>query len=249
MEPSTVALLAGAGFLGGIMNALAGGASLVTFPALLTAGLPPLIANASNAVAVIPGHGIAAYSDRSILPPTSALLGGVAVATACGLAGALVLTATSERLFTLLVPGLIALATATFAFGPALNARIAAGAKIANARNMLVGAVSVYGGYFGAGLGVMLLAVLSLTGDEPLRKLNAIKNVLATANAVASVAILSVSGFVRWPETIVMMTFALLGGLAGARLGAVLPARVLRRIIVGLGVVMTFLFAQRYWLS
>src|SRR5260370_41854843 len=121
-----IGLLAGAGLLGGIANAVAGGATLITFPAMLAAGLPPIIANASNAVAVTPGHFIAAMADREKIPPLSPrFLLLVLTALVGGVAGALLLLVTPSGLFTLFVPPLIATATLIFACSQSIQAAIA----------------------------------------------------------------------------------------------------------------------------
>lgn len=246
-----MALLFGAGVLGGIVNAIAGGATLITFPAMLAAGLPPVIANASNALAVTPGHLFAALADRDQLPERN---GGVVLAIVAailgGIIGAVLLLFTPERFFTLLVPALIALATLIFAFGRQIQSfigRSAAGQSAASRAALLL-PVTVYGGYFGAGLGVMLLAVLSITGRDGIRATNALKNLLATATSLATITIFIAQGVIRWPETSVMLAGAIGGGILGGRLITVLPASVVRAIVIVLGIAMTIVYAARYWL-
>src|SRR5271168_814642 len=122
MDWPTCSLLAAAGFAGGLINALAGGATLLTFPAMLAAGLPPVIANASNAVAIAPGHAIAALADRQRLPRLDGRLAGLAFVTLIGgTAGAVLLLVIPERLFVLPVPGLIGFATLLFAAAPRIQ--------------------------------------------------------------------------------------------------------------------------------
>jgi uncharacterized membrane protein YfcA len=242
-------ILTGAGFLGGIMNALAGGATLLTFPAMLATGLPPVVATASNALAVTPGHTMAAIADRAMVPRDRSVVVGLLLTTIGGFVGAILLLATSDRLFTLLVPALIAVATALFALGPRLQKLTANRSHGTGARSGWLLPVSVYGGYFGAGLGVMLLALLTLTGKDSLRTLNALKNLYATVAALAGVVIFVVSGTINWPSTLVMLVGALAGGFAGGKLVGVLPAAVVRTAIVTLGAAMTLVYAWRYWFA
>jgi uncharacterized membrane protein YfcA len=249
VEPSSVAILVGAGFVGGIMNAMAGGATLLTFPAMLATGLPPVVATASNALAVTPGHAMAVVGDRSMLPCDRSVAVGLALTAIGGLAGAVLLLATSERVFTLLVPALIGAATLLFALGPRLQSWTLDHSRAPASRNVWLLPVSTYGGYFGAGLGVMLLALLTLTGRESLRALNALKNLYATVAALAGVVIFAVTGTIHWPSTIIMLAGAVVGGFTGGKLLGILPAGAVRSAIVVLGIAMTAAYAWRYWLS
>ncbi|MGE3065411.1 MAG: sulfite exporter TauE/SafE family protein [Hyphomicrobiaceae bacterium] len=248
MTLETIALLLAAGVAGGLVNAIAGGATLITFPAMMAAGLPPIIANASNAVAVTPGHLLAAIADRSQLPPRdAALLATVGAAVIGGAAGAVLLLVTPDRLFTLLVPALVAAATAVFAFSSRIQRAVARKGRIDTARRPLVTAMAVYGGYFGAGLGVLLLAALLVTGKDDLRRANALKNVLATAVSAASLIIFAAQGIVNWPATLTMLAGAIAGGYAGGRLVAWLPQPAVRAAVVTFGCLMSVLYALRYW--
>jgi uncharacterized membrane protein YfcA len=250
MGAQTTVLLAGAGVIGGIVNAIAGGATLITFPAMLAAGLPPLIANASNAVAVIPGHLTAAFADRRQLPALDRSLVITAMtATAGGAAGAVLLLVTPERLFATLVPALIGLATLIFALGRRLQSLLSQHSHIrSNALRMaLLFPTAVYGGYFGAGLGVMLLALLTLTGTQEIRAINALKNLLATAVSLATLAIFVAQDVIRWPETLVMLAGAVCGGMLGGKLIAILSPPAVRVGITAIGAAMTLIYAWRYW--
>ena len=250
MDIGTAALLSGAGLVGGIVNAVAGGATLLTFPAMVAAGLPPLIANVSNAVAVTPGHLVAAMADCRQLPaPNRRLAATVLIAIAGGAIGAGVLLVTPERLFTALVPALVGLATLTFASGAHIHALLARKHRHRGelVRDTLMLPAAIYGGYFCAGLGVMLLAVLTVTGREEIRAVNALKNLLATAVSLASVSIFAIQGVIRWPETMVMLAGALCGGVLGGRLIAVLPPAIVRMLVAAIGTLMTAIYAWRYW--
>jgi len=254
MSLDVVALLLVAGLAGGIANAIAGGATLITFPAMLAAGLPPVIANASNAVAVTPGHLVAAFADRRKMPRLDARLAiAVTASIVGGGVGAVLLLVTPERLFTLLVPALIGLATLVFACSRLIQDGVARafgarGGEYALARAVLLAPTAVYGGYFGAGLGVMLLAILSITGREDVRAANALKNLLATAVSMTTIAIFTVQGVVHWRETLVMLLGAIAGGFLGGRLVKVLPASLIRALVVTAGAAMTIAYAWRYWL-
>ncbi|MGY4479630.1 sulfite exporter TauE/SafE family protein [Bradyrhizobium sp. USDA 3364] len=253
MDAQIGLLLLAAGVAGGIINALAGGATLITFPAMLAAGLPAVIANASNAVAISPGHLIAALADRGKLPrPTRRTISFGAVSTLGGAIGAGVLLLLPERLFVLPVPGLIAFATLLFAFGPQIQGRThgrqtGAALPSTGASSAALGLACVYGGFFGAGLGVILTAVLSITEPNDLRAIKALKNLLATCVSLAATLIFVVQGAVRWPETLAMLLGAMVGGYAGGHLIRILPARIVRQFVIVAGAVMTVIYAVRYW--
>lgn len=246
-------LLVGAGILGGVINALAGGATLITFPAMLAVGLPPVIANASNAVAISPGHLLAALADRQKLPAfSSRLLWLVLAASSGGAAGAVILLALPPRLFILPVPGLIAFATLLFWFAPNVQAwtrRNQQGdAASRSTRGVwLVAIAAVYGGFFGAGLGVILTAVISITDPNEIRAIKVLKNMLAAFVSAAAIVIFVVKGTVRWPETSCMLLGALLGGYLGGHLIRVLPAFIVRWFVIVAGIVMTIIYAEQYW--
>ena len=253
MDTGTSLLLLAAGGAGGIINALAGGATLITFPAMLAAGLPAVIANASNAVAISPGHLIAALADRGKLPPpTRRTISFVAVSTVGGAAGAGVLLLLPERLFVLPVPALIAFATLLFAFAPQIQAwtvghQKAAALPSTSASSAVLGLACVYGGFFGAGLGVILTAVLSITEPNDIRAIKALKNLLATCVSLAATLIFIVQGAVRWPETSLMLLGAMIGGYTGGHLIRILPARMVRRFVIAAGALMTVIYSARYW--
>lgn len=241
-----------AGVAGGAVNAIAGGATLLTFPAMLAAGLPPVIANASSAVAVTPGHFVAALADRDVLPTPRALVAPLIAGALGGGVGAALLLATSDSTFTRLVPALVGVATALFAFARpiqgAIRARFGQDHGGAGGRAAAISGVSVYGGYFGAGLGVMLLAVLSITGHEALRAANALKNAISAAVSLATIAIFIARGAVDWPPTLAMLAGALAGGFLGVRLLRVLKPQWVRALVVVIGAGMTAIYAWRYWM-
>jgi len=256
MTAAIAVMLFGAGVLAGIVNAVAGGATLFTFPTLMAAGLSPIVANASNALAVMPGNVMAVLSDRSSLPRRGHHMGWLLlISVVGGLAGALLLLATSERVFTKLVPALIGGATLLFAYARQVQEAIRTWVRketLDQHPNMrlviaLLVPASVYGGYFGAGLGIMLMSVFVLGGFSDLRRANALKNLLSAMCAVASVSMFIWQGVISWPATIVMLVGASFGGIAGGRLIKVLPAAALRRVIILVGAVLSVVYASRYW--
>ena len=176
-------LLLAAGFAGGTVNAIAGGATFFTFPAMLAVGIPPVAANASNTVALFPASLVAAIALRRELATTRRhLLRLVLIGIVGGIAGAVLLLATPDRAFLVLVPWLLLLATSVFAFSPRLLAWCAprasadGGFRLGAAMLVLVAVCSVYGGYFGAGVGIMLMAGLDLAGLDDPHAANALKN-------------------------------------------------------------------------
>lgn len=256
MEFATIALLAGVGLAGGIMTAIVGGSSLIVFPAMLAAGLPPILANTSSTVAMTPSNLVAAYADRESIPPWDRSFVGLAIVALLGsCAGALLLLYTSDAAFTALVPFLVGGATALFAFSNHVKrwasrytSRWAAdGDGSAALRLILFAPIAVYGGYFGAAMSVMLLAILSIGHAGDFRQINAIKNILSTVVSIIAVAIFVSRGIVSWPHAITVMIAAMVGGYIGGRLVRVMPQRLFRAIVIAVGVGLSLVYAWRYW--
>jgi uncharacterized membrane protein YfcA len=257
VDIATVALLAGAGLVGGVANAIAGGATLITFPAMLASGIPPVIANASNAVAVTPGHFIAAIADRERMPALDRRFLLLIVLSLLGAAiGAVLLLLTTDRTFILLVPLLVGAATLIFAFSrqiqEAIGGRKRKGQKRGKSRGflaeILIIPATIYGGYFGGGLGVMLLAILAVIGIRDVRAANVMKNLLATAVSAVTIAIFIWKGVVDWPHTLVMLAGAACGGFLGGWLVRVLSPAAVRATVITAGAAITLYYALRYWL-
>lgn len=241
----TTALLLVAAFLAGALNAMAGGGSFLTLPALIYAGLPPVAANATGTVALLPGYASGAYGLRRDLEPVGGLGTGWLVATslAGGLVGAALLLLTSDEAFRSLVPWLLLVATILFAVGPQLSARLRRlGASGPAALLGSLFAVSVYGGYFNGGLGILLLAHLSLFGMVRLTAMNGLKNLLSAVLTAIAVAIYAAGGAVHWQEAMIMTVAAVAGGYVGAHASRRLPPRLLRIGIVMVGLIMTTAF-------
>ena len=235
---------------------LVGGASLVTFPALLAIGLPPVTAAASNQVAALPSNFAAALADRGRLPTFDRGFIVLVVTSVVGaLAGAFLLLWTPGRVFEILVPLLLGFATILFAVSPQisrwLRARAAASGRettrsSANSIPMLF-PISVYGGYFGAGVGVLALAALSVGTDGDYRAANMTKNIVMGLNTLGASIVLAAQNAVSWPPTLIMMAGAVIGGLLGGQLARVVPDGVMRVFVVVVGVLLTAVFAWRYW--
>ena len=252
MDAQTGLLLFGAGMAGGVVTAMVGGASLITFPALLAGGLPAVVANASNTVALTPGNLVAALADIERLPRWDrSFLAVSGVCAAGSVAGAALLLLTPEKAFTALVPLLIGFATLLFALSGPIRAWIVSRASTsggAGAAALLFAPVAVYGGYFGAGMSVMLLAILSVTRPDDFRAINVIKNLLASLTSVVAVLVFVAQGVVAWPPTLVVMAGAALGGFAGGRLVRVVSPDLMRWAVIAVGTILTVVYARRYWL-
>lgn len=240
--------LAGAGFVAATMNAIAGGGSFVSFPALIFAGVPPVAANASSTTALLPGTLASAYAYRGALGGfgglrLSALL---AISVAGGLCGALLLLFTPVAAFDALVPWLLLVASLTFAFGrqagEALRRRARLGRGTLVATQFVLG---VYGGYFGGAVGIMMMAAWMLLGSVDLKALNATRTLLVSAMNGVAVLCFIAAGVVRWPQALAMLAGGLAGGYLGARAVRGMDPRRFRRLVVVLTFAMTALFFVR----
>lgn len=242
-------LLLLAGFAAGGMNALAGGGTFFSFPALLACGLPAVTANATNAVALWPASIAGAWAARSSLRPLGDyLLPLLGAGLAGGLAGGLLLLAGGDALFRVLIPWLLLTATALFAASPWLGRLLAARRREASAvpphgpPSLAAHAlVAIYGGYFGAGMGILQLAAFAIEGHA-LGRASALKNLIsAVIYSVASLTFI-VAGRVSWPELALLLAGATLGGYAGGVLGQRLSARWLRALVIVVGCGMTLYY-------
>lgn len=266
MTPLHIVLAGGAGFAAGAVNALAGGGTLISFPVLVALGLPPVSANVTNTVALSPGYLGGAVAQRQAISGQAHRVRALAVAAATGgLVGSILLLFTSDSTFRVLIPILLFVATALLALQDRLRVALRIGQPTPSGAGRgdegpVVGAsdprwlfvpvfaVSVYGGYFGAGLGIMLLAVLGVVLHERLDRLNALKQVLAfVINATAAVFFLF-SGRVYWVVALVMAVTSVLGGSIGGRLaGSIKPAH-LRVVVVVIGLTTAVAYAIKTWL-
>jgi len=239
-------ILLSAGVIAGVLNAVAGGGSFISFPLMMFTGVPPVEANASNTVALWPGlaTSVASYS-RHLRAPRRLLLPLVATSVLGGLAGALLLVKTPQRTFLHLIPWLLLGATALFIFGNRLRTMVAKTEASSTLEDnswlaitlacLLQLAVGTYGGYFGAGIGFVMLGMMTLLGMRDINAMNALRITLGTViNGVAVVTFI-VSGAVFWGQCVVMMAGALLGGWFGAQYAQKADPKKVRWFIIVLG--------------
>ncbi|HEY0195788.1 MAG TPA: sulfite exporter TauE/SafE family protein, partial [Kofleriaceae bacterium] len=211
------ALAGGAALVAGAVNAIAGGGSLITFPALVAVGLPPVIANVTNTVAMCPGYlGAFLAQRRDLAGQRARLVAMLPTGAVGGLIGAVLLLQTGAETFRLIVPYLILFAALLLAVQGRLRAWILAHAKAQHSEAwaiLPVGLAAIYGGYFGAGMGVMVLAALAVVIGDSFTRLNALKQGVSLTCNVAAAGRFVFSGSVHWPTASIMFVAALLGGV------------------------------------
>ena len=247
MSPEELVLVGLSAILAGIVNAVAGGGTLIAFPALVALGVPPIAANVTSKLALLPGYIGGTYAQRTDLQGQKAsLLWIMPVTFFAGLAGALLLVNTKAQLFTALVPYLILLSTILIAVQEPLKAwlvrfRTTRGAAPAQAFVAALPLVlaAVYGGSFGAGLGVIILAVLGLTLNDSLVRLNALKQAISVSTTFSASIFFAFSGQVLWDAAVVMGVGALLGGSWGGKLAQRVKPAVLRWSVVVIGLLIS----------
>jgi hypothetical protein len=261
MTPAEIAIVAFAALGAGFANALAGGGTLLSFPALMAVGVPPVAANITSTVALCPGYFGAVLGQRRDLDGQWRRVWVVLPAAAAGgVVGGLLLLGTGERAFRSLVPFLILLASMLLAVqdrvrvwlvrrgGMGAEVRLkpdttpARGTTAGGRAALPVAAAAVYGGYFGAGLSVIVLAVLGLLVDDTLTRLNALKQAVALAVNLAAVGLFLFSGLIVWEAVAVMAVGALAGGALGGRLASVVHPRTLRFSVVVIGFAVAVLY-------
>ena len=238
-EPAMLALLAGAGLWAGAQNALAGGGSFITLPALITAGLDPKLANITSTMALFPGQITTGIAGRKLVAGAERLsfkvLAGIALVG--GVAGAALLNATPTRIFAAMVPWLVLLATIVFAwgaFGPKKStAKPPPPAWVTFTSQSLI---ALYSGFFGGGAGILTLASLTIAGLA-VRNAGGTKNVLVSLSNTTAAILFALTGNVAWAHALVVGLGAMAGGYVGARALAVVPEKALKIavIIIGFG--------------
>ncbi|OSP54024.1 sulfite exporter TauE/SafE family protein [Pseudoruegeria sp. SK021] len=237
-----------AGLLAGGVNAIAGGGTLLSFPALVWLGVPPIMANATATLTALPGYIGSAWAYRDDIKAEGALRLRtiVAVAAGGGLIGAGLLLATPGDAFIGIVPWLLLLATALFALGPRLIAHLRAkGGGVAGPVLSAVGIaiVAAYGGYFNGGLGIMLLAVFGLIGFRDLHGMNGLKNLLSAVLSLVSVTTYATAGLIAWESAAVLAVSTTIGGYIGAKYARKIKrTEPLRVAIIIVGAVLTVVF-------
>lgn len=247
----TEILLLLAGLVGGAVNSLAGGGSFIVFPALLFAGVPPVLANASNTYAALPGYvsgamgywkSVAGYKDRLVVYGL--------IAAVFGYIGAELLLVVSDEQFSKVVPWLMTFAVLSFIFGNRLNATLRArtggrmGMKTLGTVLVLalLAAVSVYGGFFNAGLGILLLAFLAMAGMSDIHAMNGLKLYISSIIAVVAVARFVFNGTIDWYHGSIALLGVTTGGYVAARLAQHIPAQWIRIGVIVYGIAMTGYF-------
>ncbi len=238
---------------GGLVNALAGGGTLITFPMLTAVGVPPITANVTNMVALCPGYLGATFAQMKdlrdqkktllLLLPTS-LIGGIA--------GGILLLHTSDKTFQILIPYLILLAVVLLAFQDRLRTWVMSrisnqGGKHLSAAWAILPVIpaAIYGGYFGAGVGVITLAVIGLVLEDSLTRLNALKQAISLSMNIAAAVFFLFSGQVYWQAALVMAIGALGGGVLGGRLAGRTKPIVLRWIVITIGLLVAVVYFVR----
>jgi uncharacterized membrane protein YfcA len=246
-----IAALAAVG--AGAVNALAGGGTLISFPVLVAVGVPPVAANITNAIALCPGYfGATIAQLPNLKGQRDKLLLLVPIAVLGGLAGGMILLRTGERTFTALVPWMILVASLLLAVQEPVKKFVSK--RLSNSSHkhhtamfsaLPIAAAAIYGGFFSAGMSVLLLAVLGLTLDDSLTRLNALKQVLAFSVNIAAAVFFLFSDQVVWIAAAVMAVGALIGGALGGKLAGKLPPAVLRWVVVVAGIAI----AIAYWVK
>jgi uncharacterized protein len=239
-RPGALVFLLVAGLLAGAVNAVAGGGSLLVFPALLAVGFPPLAANVTNSVAQWPGYVGQVIGNRKELPGQGRriLLTSIVAVLGAGVGAGLLLVLPGQ-VFDAIVPVLVVLASLTMAVGPWLKRKIGNPENSERDRTgpLLVAMflAAVYGGYFGGALGVILISTLSLFAHDELRRLNALKGVLSVVVASVTVVVFAISAPVDWLAVALLAPTTLVGGLLGAQVARRMPENALRWAVVLLG--------------
>lgn len=241
-------VLLSAALLAGALNAVAGGGTFLTFPALVYAGVPPIPATATATLAVFPGYLTGALGFRRELAAIDGgrLLRLLGLGLLGGLAGSLLLLVTPAAVFQAVVPWLLLLATLVFAAGDRLASRVrdtTGRAPVPLGPGLFV--VSVYGGYFNGGLGIMLMALFAAAGMRELNAMNGLKNGVSFVLSAISVATFAAAGLIAWPQAALMMAGSTAGGYLGARVARVMPRSAVRLLIVAVGGGMSALFFLR----
>ncbi len=247
-----MALLFIAAILGGTLNSVAGGGSFITLPSLIFTGVLPINANATSTVALWPGSvaSVSAYRRELILQNRAILLvlGGTSLIG--GIFGAELLLSTSQATFLILLPYLLLAATLLFAVsGPImsrLHKRAEHTSKVSWLRLSIIAClqliIATYGGYFGGGIGILMLGTLGLMGMENIHEMNAVKTMLQTMINGVAVIIFIIRGVVEWPQAVVMIVGAIIGGYGGAYFARKIDSRLVRGFVIAVGISMTIYF-------
>lgn len=250
----SIILLFIAGAVAGICNAIAGGGTFFLFPVFMSLGIPPVVANASTAVSVWPGHALAVLGYRKEIGTLNGNLKvSILIYFMGGTFGAYLLIVSGNQVFVKIIPFLLIFATLLFAFGKKiselfkLNQRIGSYEKPKLYTRVCEFIFAVYGGYFGAGLGIMLMAGLQMIGVTDTQKNNALKNLFAMIITSVAVLVFVLSGLLVWKYTLFAFFGAVLGGIFGSRIARWLPSIWLRRVVILAGFLLSTHYFYKYY--
>lgn len=258
MTPMDVLMIGAGAFAAGAVNSIAGGGTFFSFPALLAVGVPPVVANASNSVSLWPGSLSGAWAYKRELSRHARYLLPMGVASLLGgIAGGLLLLAAGDATFAGLIPWLLGFATLLFAASPWISAGLkrwrahhaapqpgSAGTPLGWFGQLLV---SIYGGFFGAGMGILMMASLAIAGHDDVQEINALKNLLSAVIYSVTVVTFIVAGAVSWPHTLVMLATATVGGYVGAALARKVAGPWLRRLVIAVGTLLTLYYFNKVY--
>ena len=255
MDPLTATFLIGTGLIAGVTASMVGGAAVILYPAAVAAGLPPQAAAVTVLVSLMPGIFLAAIADRSQLPPFNRDFISLIVISISGAAlGGACLLLTPTRVFTAIVPLLLGFATVLFAYSGKISSYMRKRAahrgheikfNLSSLKVLLP--VSFYGGYFNAGVGILILGVFSVATGGDYRSANVAKNLVSSLNGLAASLVFIAQGAVHWPPTLALMAGTIVGGLAGSYLARVAPQHIVRVLVVVVGALFTAVFVRKYW--
>jgi uncharacterized membrane protein YfcA len=249
VDAAQIALVAAAGLFAGVVNAIAGGGSLLTFPVLVATGLPSVVASMTNTVALCPGYlGAALGQRRDLTGQGPRVWRLVPLSIAGSLAGSYILLHTSERSFVTIVPFLLVFAALLLAVQPRLRKALASDTRPKHSVAFAivpVGVGAIYGAYFGAGLGVILLAVLAIVVDDTLARANALKQLLSLTINVCAAIVFIVVGTIAWDVVAIVAIASLVGGAVGGRLASRVPEALLRWTAVTIALVVAAIYFAR----
>lgn len=243
-------LISLAAFAGGLVNAIAGGGTLITFPVMTAVGLPAVTANITNTIALCPGYFSATLVQKELIwEQKKRLLMFIPSAIIGGILGGFLLLSSGERLFRSLVPYLILLATLLLAFADPLrnsiNRKLAAsGASLEHAQYAIgpITLAAIYGGYFGAGMSIIVLAVLGFLINDSLTRLNALKQAVSFSVNISAAIFFLFSDLIEWRAAIVMIIFTIFGGAIGGKLATKIKPAILRWVVIAIGLIVALYY-------
>ncbi|MCU7855675.1 MAG: sulfite exporter TauE/SafE family protein [Candidatus Thiodiazotropha sp. (ex Lucinoma borealis)] len=246
-----------AGFFGGILNSIAGGGSFITFPALIFAGIPPIIANATNTFASCSGYLSGAYAFRKdLLTHKGRLPHFILIGIVGGITGALLLIQTSDSQFREVIPWLLLFATLIFMFGRQLNIKMGQLAILHKKSSsswsilslLILLLISIYGGFFNAGMGIIILGYLALFGHNDINTMNGIKLIISTSISLAAITLFIVNDAIAWYQGTIVLIGTLLGGYVAAHYSRMLPQTHIRGFVIIASITITSYFFYEIYL-